>query len=287
MSSAHQRAWAALSDRLREDLPAAVARAFVGGTHTRRFEDNLLPGLSQRQIAIVREQLSGGAGKELTPTASGKRRAHAPYSSAALAANAFGRWLGSESHLRLAGLSGFAQQLSLEHKLQIAHRGGVANLDCVLQGPGLIVGVESKLTETLEDHDPVPWKDAYRSADMCSLHEGGWARAFDASLAGDWTPRHLGLEQLIKHALALNSHKADRAAHLVYLYWEPINVADIPELTAHRDELDRLVELLGGATPQLHPLSYRELMAQWASLPGPAWVHDHIAELRRRYELSI
>jgi hypothetical protein len=168
---------------LREDLSAVAAAAFVGATHTRRFEDNLLAGLSRRQIAIARDQLSGGAGGELTPTDSGKRRGHAPYSSAALAANAFGQWIGSEPHLQIAGLGGFGQQLSLEHKLPIAHRGGVANLDCLLQGPGVLVGVESKLTEMLEPHDPVPWKDPYRSADMESLLEGGWSRALEASLA--------------------------------------------------------------------------------------------------------
>jgi len=268
-------------------LPADVVSAFVGGTHTRRFADNLLSGLSQQQVSIVRAQLGAGDGGELTPTATGKRRAHAPYSSAALAANAFGRWLGAEPHLQLAGLRDFEQQLSLEHKLRIAHQGGVANLDCVVRGPGLLVGVESKPTETLEHHPPVPWKAPYRAAPMSSLLDGGWHDALLASLSGDWAPRQLGLEQLIKHALALNSHKEDRTAHLVYLYWEPTNAIVLQGVVAHRDELSQLVALVGSATPQLHPLSYSELLAEWSTLPEPDWINDHIGELRQRYELPI
>src|SRR2546423_267455 len=101
--------------------------------------------MSQQQIAIIRGQLGGGARGELRPTRSGKRRAHPPYSSAALTANAFGRWLGDEDALSIAGLQGFGAPLSLEHKLRIPHGGGGANLDCVLAGPSIVVGIESKL----------------------------------------------------------------------------------------------------------------------------------------------
>src|SRR5437667_11167736 len=94
MTAAQEAAQAALSTRLRELLPTETTGHFIGGTHTRRFADNLLPSFSAEQVQTLRGQLARGAGDELTPTASGKRRAHAPYSSAALAANAFGGWIG-------------------------------------------------------------------------------------------------------------------------------------------------------------------------------------------------
>ena len=87
----------ALSRRLRELLPAETTEHFIGGTHTRRFADNLLPSFSAEQVRALRAQLARGAGDELAATASGKRRAHAAYSSAALAANAFGGWMGAEN----------------------------------------------------------------------------------------------------------------------------------------------------------------------------------------------
>src|SRR4051812_48785100 len=87
-SATQRRARGALSERLRE-LLEPEAREFVGGTHTRRFADNLLPGLSQTQITALRAQLLLGSGNELKATSTRKRPAHAPYSSAALAVNAF------------------------------------------------------------------------------------------------------------------------------------------------------------------------------------------------------
>jgi hypothetical protein len=54
--------------------------------------------------------------------------------------------------------------------------------------------------------------------EMRSLLDGGWREVFTASLERTWTPAHLGLEQLIKHALALASRQAHER-HLVYLYF--------------------------------------------------------------------
>lgn len=188
----------ALSRRLRELLPAETTEHFIGGTHTRRFADNLLPSFSAEQVRALRAQLARGAGDELAATASGKRRAHAAYSSAALAANAFGGWMGAENQLRIVGLGGFDTSISLEHKLRIAHGGGEANLDCVLQSSTALVGIESKLTEPLACHQPVEWKAPYKRDAMATLLQDGWLKAFNASPAGAWRPQHLGLEQLLK-----------------------------------------------------------------------------------------
>jgi hypothetical protein len=133
MASAPRRARTALSIALRDSLPQTLADHFFGGSHTRRFEDNLVPGLSQAQVRAVREQILAGAGGELRPRKTGRRPAHAPYSSAALAANAFGRWLGSEQHLRIAGLARFSEPLQVEARQRIVHGGGTANLDCLLR----------------------------------------------------------------------------------------------------------------------------------------------------------
>lgn len=285
---ARQRAWTALSTRLRDQLSPAVVDRFVGGTHTQRFADNLLPGFTAGQAEAVRLQLARGAGGELAPTPTGKRRAHAPYSSAALAANAFGRWMGSEPQLQIAAIGGFDQPLAFEHKLRIAHGGGEANLDCVLQGSELLVGVESKLTETLDAHDPVRWRTPYLSSEMHRLLNSGWADVFDASRTQTWTPSHLGLEQLIKHALALVTHAGERDPHLVYCYWEPLNGEDIPEVRSHRQEIEQLRARVGDASPRLHVINYQQLLAEWDDLPSqPPWLSEHLVQLRRRYAIDI
>jgi len=231
--------------------------------------DNMLPGLTQAQIAALRAQLALGAGGELRPTKTGKRPAHAPYSSAALALNAFGRWLGAEPQLRVAGLGGFAEPLEVESRQQINFGGGTANLDVLLRAPGVVVGVESKLTETLSAHEPVPWRPVYGNPEMEELLDGGWAAVFAASRAGSWQPKHLGIEQLVKHALALVSRFADRERHIVYVWWEPANAQEIPELAAHQREVAELQDRLGEASPRLHALTYTELFAEWERFEVP------------------
>ena len=89
----------ALSGRLKQQLGPIRSAYFVGGTHTRRFADNLLPTFPAWQIEELYDQLKAGGGSELSPNKNGKRRAHAPYSSAAMAFNVFGRWLGDDPAL--------------------------------------------------------------------------------------------------------------------------------------------------------------------------------------------
>lgn len=121
---------------------------------------------------------------------------------------------------------------------------------------------------------------------MLTLLSEGWADVFMSSLAGSWQPRHLGVEQLIKHALALNS-LPDAEKHLVYLYWEPVDGADHAEVVAHRDEVAALVERVGDASPRLHVQTYAELLDEWASMDGPAWLPEHVKQLRQRYAVSL
>jgi hypothetical protein len=54
----------------------------------------------------------------------------------------------------------------------IKHGGGTANLDSYPEGPDIVVGVESKLTEHLVAHAPETWKMPYRSANMAELLGG-------------------------------------------------------------------------------------------------------------------
>lgn len=145
--SRKDRAWEQLSERLRELSPDTASRQWIGGTHVRRLADNLVPGMPVGHLHRLRSQLARGAGGELNTTASGKRRAHAPYSSAVFALNLFGRWLDHEHQLTVCGLGGFDRDVRIEHRLKIAHAGGTANLDVFLERGDLVLGVECKLTE--------------------------------------------------------------------------------------------------------------------------------------------
>jgi hypothetical protein len=283
-ASTSARARGALTAALKTVLGDVEGARFVAGTHTKIFDDNLLGSLSEAQRGKLRAELEGGAGGELQATSTGKRPAHAPYSSATLAINAFGPWLGREGELRIAGLAGFEGPLAIESKQQIAHGGGVANLDVLLRGPDLVVGVESKLTETLAPHHPVSWRDPYWSAEMATLLDDRWRAAFEDSLHGRWQPSHLGVEQLIKHALAIRSRFPDPTRrHLVYVFWEPEDGDAFGEVRAHREEVAQLAARLVGADPCFHPLTYAALLEEWEGIADPR----HLEELRARYAVSI
>jgi len=287
-SPSQERAWTALTLRLREASATLDEEYWIGGAHVRRLGDNVLPGLPLGHLERLRAQLELGAGGELTPTRTGKRRAHAVYSSAAFALNLFGRWLDDEERLSVCGLRGFEPELRLEHKLKIAHGGGTANLDAFVERDGLVLGVECKLTETLERHNPVDWKEPYLQPVMAGLLSDDWHSIVEASLSGSWQPAHVGLEQLIKHALALASRHGGAEQHLLYCFWEPANADEIPEVLAHRTELAELVDRLGeDARPRLHVRAWKDVLAEWDDLPAPAWLGRHIAELRGRYDVAI
>jgi hypothetical protein len=287
MASARRRAHTALSIALRDSLPDGLTEHFVGGSHTRRFADNLLPGFSQAQVMALRQQILAGAGGELRPSRSDRRPAHAPYSSAALATNAFGRWLGNERHLRIARLARFAEPLEVESRQRIAHGGGTANLDCLLRNDRVVVGVESKLTETLSPHEPVGWTDPYYGTEMGSLLGDGWRAVLEASREGRWHPKHLAVEQLVKHALALASQFQHRELHLIYVWWEPTNADQIRELHTHRAEIAELSRRVGKSAPRFHALTYAELFAEWSELSTPTWLKEHLAQLHARYTVAI
>lgn len=284
MPSPTTRIQKALSERLKSSLSEARVRAFVGGTHTESLRDNVVPSITDDQLATLRAQLAAGDGGELRPRPkSGKTTAHAPYSSAALALNAFGGWLGREEQLTVGGLGGWTDPLQIEAKLQIAHGGGRANLDVLLTSPGRVLAIESKLTEYVAAHDERHLKPIYASAEMAGLLSGGWGRLLRALLDGEFPCHHLDATQLVKHALAVKSWFPDRDATLAYVYWEPSNADEIPQLGGHRDELDQLLELLDDdADPAFVALTYDELFAEWDAVADEA-ARAHVAALRARY----
>ncbi len=156
----------------------------------------------------------------------------------------------------------------------------------LLRTDSAVVGVESKLTETLRVHRPVVWRAPYHDPRMKTLLPGGWSDVFAASLDGSWQPKYLGVEQLVKHALAVRSRFADEELRLVYVWWEPTNADELPEVTGHRSELDELRDRLGDSSPRLHALTYSDLFAEWAA-SGPGAFPDHLDQLAERYAISV
>ena len=196
-------------------------------------------------------------------------------------ASAFAAWREDPAALRVAGLGGF-DTLALEERLHIPHGGGTPNLDVALRAPGLVVGIESKLTEHLAPRRAKPWPPVYRRPAMALELGEGWAGTFAALLEGRWAPRFLDAGQLVRHALSLVALPGLAERHLVLLYWEPRGAEREPEVRAHREEVAEFLARLGpAAVPRLNAVSFAALLEEWAPV-RPA----HVAALRARYDVE-
>lgn len=284
MPSADTRIQKAMTARLVEQLSPDRVAALVGGTHTETLRDNVVPTVTDEQLELLRSQLAEGDGGELTARPkSGKTTAHAPYSSAALALNAFGGWLGHEQQLTVAGLGGWTEPLQIEAKLQIAHGGGRGSLDVLLRAPGRVLAVESKLKEYAKSHLPRHLRPVYAKPAMAELLPAGWRRVLAALLSGDLSCNYLDAEQLVKHALALQSQFPDDERTLAYIFLEPANADELPELAGHVDELEQLLKLLGeDADPGFVVRTYDDLFAEWEAVADPT-IRAHVSAVRQRY----
>lgn len=282
-SSLYKRAIDALTARLADmsDTPLEQGR-------TVRLEDNLVPGLSTAQIDQIRHQLGSGDGDELKAGADNvPPRAHAAHSSAALAANAFGRWFGSEQQLSLCGLNGF-DEIALEAKQPIFTSGTPPNLDCLARGGKGIVGIESKLTEFLRDPEQPSWSGAYSRESCLALLDGGWRETLDEAIDGRFQTERLRVDQLLKHVLGLAKQNPHTNLHLVYVYWEPTNADDFDEFVDHREEIAEFAGRVQGASPNFHALSYHHLLRDWQSQANPPpWLAEHVSHMLDRYGIPI
>jgi hypothetical protein len=237
--------------------------------------ENLFPSVDERALA----EFGAGAGGEL-------KRMHRPWTSAALVANAFTSWRGSEGSLVLCGLRGFDGPLRFEAKCPTGLQGTPPHLDVILRRGGAIVGVESKLVEPYRRRKPAEVAAAYyKLAERGDARaKSRWFAAFDR--VGDFS--YLDAAQLIKHFLGLANCYPDAQKTLVYLFWEPTNAKEEPAFQAHRAEIEQFADLVAGDPMcKLRWCSYAEHWLELENGDGPPWLPEHLALLRARYAVPL
>ncbi|MBC2837034.1 PGN_0703 family putative restriction endonuclease [Paragemmobacter straminiformis] len=228
--------------------------------------------------------LMRGAGNEI---ASGKF--DSPESSAALAANAFGRFLERPGLLPpLPGVPmGRPEQVEIEAEMRFPWKGGRHPwLDAAVTTATSLVGIEAKRYEPFRPAKATVFSEAYDSRDWGE----GMARydALRGALAsGALRFRHLDAVQLVKHAYGLRNQaqKRGRGAVLVYLHAAPVAWAngkpvDPAAIGAHRAEVADFAARVKGADVVFAPLRWADLLAQWAGVPALA---PHAAALAVRF----
>lgn len=260
---------------------AATGAAVDGAGYAKTFDDALLRQFSSATRTAVRTDLMGKGGSELIGNGTRRPKFQAAYSSAALAANAFGPFLVENEGIPIAGEI-FSGETRLEVECPSGLRGTPPTLDCLVDGER-ILAVESKCTEPFHPHH-AQFSPAYGDA-MAAAHPT-WRAEYQRLVEDPHRYRHLDAAQLIKHYLGLRKQFHDRPTTLAYVYWEPTNASEIAACSIHAAEIAEFSRCVSDPALKFVAVSYGHLWDDWALDTRPLWLREHVAALRRRYAVA-
>jgi hypothetical protein len=239
---------------------------------------------------IIRSYLYAG-GDEIR-----RDRFSSPRSSAVLAANTFGYFVGGpERAARLvwpAGLTvpGPASRVRMEAEMAFPWRGGKRPwLDARVDAGDWLIGVEAKRFEPFSDHHKVEFRPPYFETDW-GLAMKPFADRRDGLSNGQETFNLLDAAQLVKHAFGLRTQaqRDKRRPMLVYLYAEPKvdwrrKPVSMEVIKRHRDDVTRFAAAVAGAEVEFRSLSYDELLSAWSD-SGDADLAAHARRIADRFD---
>ena len=249
-----------------------------------------LPGVPGPKIEAI---FNAAAGNEI---ATGKF--DSPKSSAALAANAFGFFLGRAVDLPpLPGCGGEtwpARTLMLEAEVRFPWRGGRHPvLDCLVTTSSALIGIESKRFEPFRSRKASALSNAYWRP-VWGKRMRGYESIRDRLHGAPGCYRHLDAAQLFKHAFALWTavHKRPEfralAPILFYVYAEPNfwpgrgEPVDEGAKTRHREEIERFAAAVADDEVTFVPCSWRKLLETWAQRENGR-IRSHADVLMERF----
>ncbi len=249
-----------------------------------------LPGVPGAQIESI---LNAAPGNEI---AAGKF--DSPESSAALAVNALGFFLRRASELPpLPGCADEiwpARSLFLEAELRFPWRGGRHPvLDCLVETPSALIGIESKRFEPFRTRRPPSLSDAYWRP-VWGDRMGGYERIRDGLRDHPDRFAHLDAAQLFKHAFALRTDVDRREQRrtlrpiLFYLYAEPEvwpasgEAVDERAKARHREEIETFGAVVADDEVSFVPCPWRRLLDAWANQPDER-IRAHARTLAARF----
>ncbi len=224
---------------------------------------------------LVRTALAAAGGNEIE---SGKL--DSLESSAALAVNAFGWFLGRPADLppfpALADLDWPACRVDVERQMRFPWRGGRHPwLDAGVETATHLIGIESKRFEPFRDAKTVSLSDAY-DRDVWGEGMSPFTKMRDSLRNGEITFAYLDAAQLVKHAFGLvtEGKRIGKNSVLLYLYAEPTvrGTSKIaPEMLArHRAEIASFSTSVAGGAVRFTACSYSEWFTGWT---GDAVAH--------------
>jgi hypothetical protein len=243
----------------------------------------VLPTFSTAVKEAIRQDLSGKGGSELLARGNAPAKFEAAHSSACLAANVFGPWLIGREGVPFGGET-FTGETHLEVECPSGLRGTPPTLDCLVDGPH-VLAVESKCTEPFHAHE-ANFKPAYRDA-VAALAHPTWRAEYERLSEDRRRYRFLDAAQLVKHYVGLRRRFAGRPVTFAYLYWEPAGAPGVAACAIHTAEVREFACRVDDPDVRFVGMSYRQLWESWATDSRPAWLREHVAALRQRYDLTL
>lgn len=236
-------------------------------------QDNLIPGV---ELGQFEQDLRSGAGQEL------RMKFCAVHSSAALVVNTFAPFKNRPGDLVLLGQSGFGPP-TFEKTLETGLGGTLPTLDVFLQKGTEVIAIESKFLEYFAPKQG-EFSTSY-TRDALAWAEDCWWRVREDAPKG--SKQNLDVAQLLKHYFGLIRllHKGEAtSATLLYLFWEPVNAADLAICRQHRTEIKGLTGQVAGSVVVFKCMSYHELWEEWSRVPA---LVQHVQNLKTRYEVRL
>lgn len=296
VSSAHQVVaplWVPDSDGLGSCASCFVASPGTECNHMNtQFKSGLLTGLPREEIV---ERYRKSPGNEIE---SGKFQS--PESSSALAANAFGYFLGNEKPFppldRVSGAVWPPISVLPEVECRFPWSGGRHPwLDILIETGTTVIGIESKRYEPFRSKQPGKFAEAYKR-DVWGRRMGRFCRLRDDIAGGKVAFGRLDAVQLVKHAFGLRTvvHREESLAFgktpwLVYLYAEPGSWPDGTPVDAktkadHRREIANFSRRVEGDEVRFTSMTYRELLETWLRADD-AGVRSHASAVKEAFSL--
>lgn len=274
------------------DVRRVLDAGLPAGTPTwqsglRRVWDVLTDDLTVADVRPALAALASGAGQELSGEENGRAPFLAPWSSALMAVNFLAPFASRDGLFEIVG-----GKLAFERELRVT---GVRSRvgptpDAILQGASGTVVIEAKVAE--------PWRRE-REQKVSVQYDERAARLSPRALAvveairtGALAYKHLDAAQLVKHLLGIHSALEDGSlaepVRLVLLYWRPSDTGRHTDAFEQlEDEFVDLAARLGDQPVTMTAASTSAVLDTWSGHAQPAWLRQHAARLRARYDRPL
>lgn len=232
---------------------------------------------------IIEKELDNGQGSELKPDKNGVIKFNAVHSSSALCVNNFALLKSRLKDFTFLNYSAFIEA-SFEKKLATGI--STPNLDFYLENEKVIIGIESKFSETLTEKLPNESGnlEKYLNREELDYLPDSFMDLINYYVKNE-DKKYLDFAQLIKHSIGLINagRKKNKKAVLVYIYWLPKNWFEYEIFKKHHIQIEEFKVAIHDFIDFV-PISYLDF---WNYYGTEKTLMKSVSEMRKRYEFNI